>query len=537
MDPIDAARDWISQDPDPQTRAELTALVEANDVAEIAARFAGTLQFGTAGLRGELGAGPMRMNRVTVGRAAAGLAAYLLRQYDDPSVVIGYDARTNSDVFARDTAEIMQGAGVRALLLPEHLPTPVLAFAIGHLGTSAGVMVTASHNPPRDNGYKVYLDDTSQIVPPADAEIAACIAAVGRIDALPRRDDYTVLGDDVAEAYLAAVAGIVPDGPRDLVVAYTPMHGVGGRLLTDAARRAGFSAPEVVTAQADPDPAFPTVAFPNPEEPGAMDLAFEVAARIDADVVIANDPDADRCAVGARTASGHRMLSGDQVGVLLAESLLRRGVSGTYACSIVSSDLLGRQAAAHGQPWQQTLTGFKWIGKVEGLVFGYEEALGYCVAPHIARDKDGISAALLIMALAAELKAEGRTLFDLLDDVYRRHGWHATGQLAVRVEDLGLIRSAMQRLRTSPPRELGGRAVETVDDLAEGYRGLPPTDGIRLGLTGGSRIICRPSGTKPKLKCYVEAVAEAEVLDEARDIATSAVDAIIADLAAFLDLG
>ncbi|WP_286931334.1 MULTISPECIES: phospho-sugar mutase [Aeromicrobium] len=537
MDPIDAARDWISQDPDAQTRDELTALIDAGDQAEIAARFAGRLQFGTAGLRGELGAGPMRMNRVTVARAAAGLAQHLVATEDSPSVVVGYDARTNSDVFARDTAEIMQAAGVRAMLLSDHLPTPVLAFAIGHLGASAGVMVTASHNPPRDNGYKVYLADTSQIVPPADAEIAAAIDAVGRVDELARDDGYAVLGADVAQAYLDAVAALVPDGPRELVVAYTPMHGVGGRLLAAAAERAGFPAPHTVAEQLQPDPAFPTVAFPNPEEPGAMDLALALAASVDADVVIANDPDADRCAVGVRTADGHRMLTGDQVGALLAESLLTRGIEGTYACSIVSSDLLGRQAAAHGQPWRQTLTGFKWIGKVEGLVFGYEEALGYCVAPHIARDKDGISASLLIMSLAASLKAQGRTLLDLLDDIYRQHGWHATGQLAVRVDDLAIIAAAMDRLRTDPPTTLAGVPVTSVDDLAVGYQGLPPTDGIRLALAGGSRIICRPSGTEPKLKCYVEAVVAVEdSADDARDTAAATVEAIIDDLRAYLRL-
>jgi len=313
------------------------------------------------------------------------------------------------------------------------------------------------------------------------------------------------------------------------------MHGVGGRTFVTAAERAGFAAPHVVSAQAEPDPAFPTVAFPNPEEPGAMDLALELAASVEADVIIANDPDADRCAVGVRTEDGHRLLTGDQVGILLAEALLSRGVEGTYACSIVSSDLLGRQAAAHGQPWRQTLTGFKWIGKVEGLVYGYEEALGYCVAPHIARDKDGISAALVILSLAASLKAEGRTLTDLLEDVYRRHGWHATGQLAVRVEDLALIANAMERLRTTPPSTLAGVQVTSVDDLADGYQGLPPTDGVRLGLDGGSRIICRPSGTEPKLKCYVEAVVANDDLVQAREDAAATVEAIIADLRTYFD--
>jgi len=527
MDMFEAARAWLAQDPDEQTRAELADLISTaestGETAELSARFSGRLEFGTAGLRGELGAGPMRMNRVTVARAAAGLAAHLRKTETDPSIVVGYDARVNSEIFARDTAEIMQAAGVRAQLLPEHLPTPVLAFAIGHLRASAGVMVTASHNPARDNGYKVYLADTSQIVPPADAQIAACIDAVGPVNELARDGDFIVLGPEVAEAYLTAVTQAAPTGPRELLVAYTPMHGVGGRLFVEAATRAGFAAPTVVAAQAEPDATFPTVAFPNPEEPGAMDLAVALADQIDADVVIASDPDADRCAVGVKTESGHRLLTGDQVGALLAESLLERGVTGTYAASIVSSELVGKQAAAYGQPWRQTLTGFKWIGKVDGLVFGYEEALGYCVSPSIARDKDGISAGLLIMALAAKLKAEGRSLTDLLADIYCQHGWHATGQLALRTENLALITNAMSRLRTEPPTTLGGQAVVAVDDLADGYAGLPPTDGIRLAL-GNGRVICRPSGTEPKLKCYVESVKSDQVSAEAE------VQGIIADL-------
>ena len=389
------------------------------------------------------------MNRVIVAQAASGLAAYLREHEAAPSVVIGYDARHNSDVFAQDTAEIMQGAGVDAHLLPEPLPTPVTAFAIRHLGCSAGVVVTASHNPPRDNGYKVYLADSSQIVPPADADISAQIDAAGRVDEMPRSDAFTHLGPEVAEAYVEAVAALPHDGPRDIVAVYTPLHGVGRDTLVDVVRRTEFPDLHVVPEQGDPDADFPTVVFPNPEEPGAMDLSIKLASEVHADIVVANDPDADRCAVGVREAAGeaYRMLTGDQVGALLADFCLRREHHGTFAASIVSSDLLGRQAAAFGQPWEQTLTGFKWIGKIPDLAFGYEEALGYCVAPDIARDKDGISAIITVLEMAAALKAEGRTLLDRLDDLYREHGLHATSQLSVRVDDLSIIAEAMQRLQ------------------------------------------------------------------------------------------
>lgn len=531
------AREWLSQDPDSVTVQELQALIDAGDVAGLEDPFRERLQFGTAGLRGALGAGPNRMNRVIVAQAAAGLAAYLLEHGSSPTVVVGYDARHNSEIFARDTAEIMEGAGVHAFLLPTHLPTPVLAFAIRHLGCSAGVMVTASHNPPQDNGYKVYLEDSSQIVPPADVEISAAIDAVGRVDEMPRSDAYELLGPEVAEAYVEAVVALPGDGPRDIVAVYTPMHGVGRDTLVEAVSRAGFPPLHVVRDQADPDPDFPTVAFPNPEEPGAMDLALKLSSEVGADLIVANDPDADRCAVGVRDGESYRMLTGDQVGVLLGDFLLRKGVQGTYAASIVSSDLLGRQAAAYGQPWEQTLTGFKWLGKIPTLVFGYEEALGYSVAPHIARDKDGVSAIITVLELAAALKAEGRTLIDQLDNIYREHGLHATSQLSVRVEDLSIIARAMETLRASPPSSLGGLAVTSVDDLADGYRGLPPTDGIRLGLEGSTRIIARPSGTEPKLKCYIEVVVPVEdSIEASRGVADAAIAGIKKDLAAALGI-
>jgi len=511
VDGIEVARAWLAEDPDPDTRAELQALIESGDTAAIADRFGSRLEFGTAGLRGALGAGPNRMNRVVVIRAAAGLASYLAARGGE-AVVIGFDARHKSDVFARDTAAVMVGAGLRAMVLPRQLPTPVLAFAIRHLGVDGGVMVTASHNPPQDNGYKVYLGDGSQIVPPADAEISAAIEAVGPLGSVPMGEEWETLGEEVLEAYLDRVAALVdPGSPRDLRTVYTPLHGVGRDVVLAAFDRAGFPPPYVVSEQGDPDPEFRTVSFPNPEEPGAIDLALAAAQAEDVDIVLANDPDADRCAVAVpdgEATAGWRMLRGDEVGALLGEHLIRRepGLRGTFAASIVSSSLLGKMAAAHGLGYEQTLTGFKWISRVDGLRYGYEEALGYCVDPDGVRDKDGVSAAILVAELAAVLKAEGRSLTDVLDDLAREYGMHATDQLSARFEDLGQIDAAMARLRKEPPRALGGRDVTLVEDFTEGVRGLPPTDGLCYHLVGGCRVVVRPSGTEPKVKCYIEVV-------------------------------
>ncbi|MEU1552248.1 phospho-sugar mutase [Streptomyces scabiei] len=536
-DLIARAKAWLAEDPDPETRAELGALIDAADTAELTARFSGTLQFGTAGLRGELGAGPMRMNRSVVIRAAAGLAAYLNQQGAGGGlVVIGYDARHKSADFARDTAAVMTGAGLRAAVLPRPLPTPVLAFAIRHLGAVAGVEVTASHNPPRDNGYKVYLGDGSQIVPPADAGIAAEIDAVRSLDDVPRPDaGWDTLDDSVLDAYLARTDAVLsPGSPRTARTVYTAMHGVGKDTLLAAFARAGFPEPVLVAEQAEPDPDFPTVAFPNPEEPGAMDLAFAKARETDPDLIVANDPDADRCAAAVRDGADWRMLRGDEVGALLASHLVARGVRGTFAESIVSSSLLGRIAEKAGLPYEETLTGFKWIARVEGLRYGYEEALGYCVDPEGVRDKDGITAALLITELASRLKEEGRTLLDLLDDIAVEHGLHATDQLSVRVEDLSVIARAMERLRERPPTALAGLAVTTAEDLTRGTDRLPPTDGLRYTLDG-ARVIVRPSGTEPKLKCYLEVVvpvAGHAGLPAARAKATDLLAGIKRDLSA-----
>ncbi len=559
---LEAARAWQADDPDPATAAELAALIARVEAGgdraaedELADAFAGLLEFGTAGLRGALGAGPNRMNRAVVIRAAAGLAAHLRAKVPAgaaPAVVIGYDARHNSDVFAADTAAVMVAAGIEAMVLPKPLPTPVLAYAVRDLGTDAGVMVTASHNPPQDNGYKVYLggrvctpEGTGvQIVPPADAEIAAQIATVTSVASVPRADEgWVTLDENLVANYVdAATATLTADGPRKLSVVLTSLHGVGGATMLAALRTAGFDDVNVVAAQADPDPDFPTVSFPNPEEPGAIDAALALARQIGADLVIANDPDADRCAVAVPDPStagaehgGWRMLRGDELGALLGLHLIRRGtlpetadgVPATMANSIVSGRLLARIAQAHGLRHAQTLTGFKWIARVPGLVFGYEEAIGYCVAPQLVRDKDGISAGITVAEMAAGLKAAGRTLLDDLDDLARRFGVHATDQLSLRVADLALIGEAMARLRAHPPAELAGSPVVVRIDLAAPDAGdpaaLPPTDGLHYETADGLRVIVRPSGTEPKLKCYLEAVVPVgpEGLDAARaDAAT-----------------
>ena len=576
---LDAARAWGAADPDPATRAELAALVEAAAAgdaaarAELADRFSGTLQFGTAGLRAALGAGPMRMNRVVVLRAAAGLAAHVLAVQTPadgaagsarrPRAVVGYDARHGSEVFARDTAAVFTAAGIETLLLPAPLPTPVLAWAVRALEAEVGVMVTASHNPPADNGYKVYLGGRAvepeargcQIVAPHDRMIAERIAAVGPVEDIPRaQDGWTVLPASVEQDYLDAVLpAVVPaaaGAERPLRVVLTPLHGVGGRTTTEALRRAGLADVHVVPEQAEPDPDFPTVAFPNPEEPGALDLALATARAVGADLVLANDPDADRVAVavpvpgvGAGGAGQEwRMLRGDEVGALLGHAAAARSAGRTgavFANSIVSSRLLGRIAAAAGIAHQETLTGFKWIARVPGLAFGYEEALGYCVAPEVVRDKDGISAAVAVAVLADELRAQGRTLLDVLDDLALAHGLYATDQLSIRVADLSRIPVMAAALRDAPPAALGGSEVVEVADLAAPGTGLPPTEGLRLLTADGTRVIVRPSGTEPKLKCYLEVVAPVAgqaALPVARDEAQERLGRIRAELEAALGL-
>jgi phosphomannomutase len=533
---IGAAKAWVAQDPDDETRAELSELITLAEggsptaLAELTDRFAGRLEFGTAGLRGALGAGPNRINRVLVAQAAAGLAAFLTARDSSPSVVIGYDGRKNSRVFAMDTAEIMAAAGVNATLLPRLLPTPVLAFAVRFLDASAGVMVTASHNPATDNGYKVYLGGTdagSQIVPPSDGEISARILEVARgsVRDLPRSTGYRVAGEDVVDAYVRETAKL-GSARAQLRVVYTAMHGVGWETARRVLVEAGFDEPEVVPEQLEPDGAFPTVAFPNPEEPGALDLAFARAEATGAELVIANDPDADRLAVGIRDEAGWRRMSGNEVGLILGARAAGRSTTGTLASSIVSSPGLSAIARASGLEHVETLTGFKWISRVPDLAFGFEEALGYLVDPHLLRDKDGISAALDLLSLASELKAVGTTLADHAEDLADRFGAFSSSQISLRFTDLPQIPRIMNELRAHPPIQIGEIAVDRIDDFAHGFGDFPPNDILRIWMSDGSRIVVRPSGTEPKLKVYIDASSTS---GSARERAKAA-DATVATL-------
>ena len=537
-----AVQAWIADDPDAGDRAELQALLdraygaagtgrgtvgEPQALAELRDRFAGRLEFGTAGLRGVVAAGPNRMNRAVVRAATAAVAGWLRGSAADGArvrVVVGCDARHRSAEFAAEAARVLAGAGVAVHLLPQPGPTPLLAFAVRHLAASAGVMITASHNPAADNGYKLYLSDGAQVIPPVDAEIEARMAGLGPLSQVPVADDDSPLitrhGDEIARAYLDAVVAAAAgpgSGRPTLNVVYTAMHGVAGDLMLRAMARAGFAAPHVVAAQARPDPDFPTVAFPNPEEPGALDLALADAVRLGADLVLASDPDGDRLAVATRRRgdglAGWVVLTGDQVGALLGASLLDRTAGDAdpgnrlVAATIVSSTLLSKIAAAAGARYAETLTGFKWIVRAgDGVpgarfVFGYEEALGYAVGD-VVRDKDGIGAALAMLALAAGAKAAGRSVLDCYDALEGAHGVHLTAQLTLRAADQAQV---MRRLRADPPDQLGGQPVTDLADLAAGAPGggVPRADVLIFRLPG-ARVVLRPSGTEPKIKCYIE---------------------------------
>jgi len=525
-----AVEAWIADDPDAEDRTELRALLDrafpgpdAAALAELRDRFAGRLEFGTAGLRGAVAAGPNRMNRAVVRAATAAVAGWLLGSASGAAVsaVIGCDARHRSAEFADEAARVLAGAGVAVHMLPQPGPTPLLAFAVRHLAASAGVMITASHNPAADNGYKLYLNDGAQVIPPADAEIEARMARAGPLAQIPVADAGSPLitrhGDEIARAYLDAVvpaaAGSGSGWPK-LNVVYTPMHGVAGDLMLRAIARAGFAAPHVVAAQARPDPDFPTVAFPNPEEPGALDLALADALRLGADLVVASDPDGDRLAVAVRRPgrglAGWVVLTGDQVGALIGASLLERpaGDARLVASTIVSSTLLSKIAAAAGARYAETLTGFKWIVRAgDGIpgarfVFGYEEALGYAVGD-VVRDKDGIGAALAMLRLAAEAKAAGRSVLDRYDALEAAHGVHLTSQVTLRTTDQAQV---MRRLRADPPAEFAGQPVTALVDLAQGDDGGLPAADVLIFRLPGARVVLRPSGTEPKIKCYIEVV-------------------------------
>lgn len=510
---------WIADDPDPVTAALLQELLDGDDEVTLRRYFNGFLQFGTAGLRGPNGPGPSCMNRAVVGRAAAGIAAYM-KARGMTRVVIGRDARYGSHDYAIESAEIFSGAGLEVFLLPGALPTPVLAYATTALKADVGVMVTASHNPPQDNGYKVYIGPeadgikyaSSQIVSPTDGFIAGEIDAITSLKSQPRAQSWTVLDETLINDYVERTAKLGTT-PGKLKIVYTAMHGVGTKTVAEVFKKAQFPDLILVAEQAEPDPDFPTVAFPNPEEPGAIDLALATARAHNADLVIANDPDADRCAAAIKDRSGQwRMLRGDELGVIFGEWIARTAPTGTFGNSIVSSSILRKISAHYGINFKEVLTGFKWLAKIEDLAFGYEEAIGYAVDSQTVNDKDGISAAIFLAQIATELAASGKDLNDLLDEVWARHGFHATEQISIRVADVRAIATLLAGLRSNPPHEIAGRKVESIDDLAAPTDGLPPTDGLRIWLSGGVRIIIRPSGTEAKLKCYIEVIAEQEGL-------------------------
>jgi phosphomannomutase len=559
-DPVDAARELLAEDPDPETRAELEALVrraEGGDAAareDLADRMSGPLEFGTAGLRGRVEAGLARMNRLAVVKATWGLGSHLLdeasRGGPDPrsrGVVVGFDGRYSSRGFAEDAASVLNGLGIPVRFFPDPVPTPLLSFSVPHLGAAAGIALTASHNPPRDNGYKVYLSTGAQIVSPVDAAIAARIAAAPRLGAIarPSAADAAAYGlrvlvdvEDAAveEAYLGGLeeGALHPGVPAPLRLAYTAMHGVGHRLAVRALARAGFAGVAVEPSQADPDGAFRTVSFPNPEEPGAMDRVLARAAEAGAELVLANDPDADRLAAAVPDPSrrGYRMLSGNEIGVLLADDAIEYAATGgrrkLVVTTIVSSSLLSRMARDRDVDYRETLTGFKWIAdeaihaEREGLafVFGYEEALGFTMGP-LVRDKDGIGAALRLAELARFLKTGGMSLLDRLDDLLVAHGLSHQVQWSVVLpgaEGRARIDAAMARLRSSPPGRIGtSPVVRVLDALAgeEGVRGerrpsgLPRADVLAFQAEDGARLTVRPSGTEPKIKFYLELVGEA----------------------------
>ncbi len=519
---------WIADDPDPKTAAQLQSLLDAEDESTLGKYFNGFLQFGTAGLRGPIGPGPSCMNRAVVGRTAAGIASYMKKR-GMTKVVVGRDARYGSEDYTIETAEIMSGAGMDVYVLPRPLPTPVLAFATAHLGCDIGIMVTASHNPPQDNGYKVYVGPvadginyaSSQIISPTDGFIATDIDAVTSLKSLPRGSKWTELTEEVITEYVKRTSALAPR-PGDLKIVYTAMHGVGTETIQRVFNHAGFATLILVDEQCTPDPDFPTVAFPNPEEPGAIDLALKKARDFGADLVIANDPDADRCAAAINDPLvGWRMLRGDELGIVFGEWIARSKPKGSFANSIVSSSTLRKISGHYGIDFQEVLTGFKWIAKIEDLAFGYEEAIGYAVDSDNVNDKDGISAAIFLAQIAMDLKRDGLTISDLLNQVWERHGFHGTEQISIRVTDMSAITNVLTGLRANPPREIAGRAVESIDDLATPSDGLPPTDGLRIWLAGGIRIIVRPSGTEAKMKCYIEVVTATsdesqKLLDEIR---------------------
>jgi phosphomannomutase len=552
--PLERARHWLEQDPDPETSRELSELIERAEAgnqesqALLEQKFSTRLSFGTAGIRGPLGSGPAAMNRIVVSQTTAGLAAFLIGRHHSSAqplrVVVGYDARKNSAVFARDTAEVLSGYGIEALLTPHEVPTPIVAFAVRHLDCDAGVMITASHNPPEDNGYKVYFggaDEGSQIVPPVDSGIEAEITTIAKtlsFDNIPRSDALvSETPADLVATYIShTIAAVAPAGAvREVpTVVYTPMHGVGGDTFLAVLEAAGLQAPVLVDEQFTPDPRFPTVAFPNPEEKGALDLAFARAREVNADLIIAHDPDADRLAVAlpdSSSPSGYSSLTGNQVGAILgwraAEIAQKAGSKGALANSIVSSPWLGKIAQHFGLTHHETLTGFKYVSRVPSLLFGFEEALGYLVDPDVVRDKDGISAALAIIGLANRMASEGQTLWDYLTTIEETVGAFSSGQITIKIDPAKADTPITDLLRAKQPAKMGEHAVITADDFMEGVGGFPQDNILRYYLADGSRVIVRPSGTEPKIKVYLDTAGSTRAHAEA---ALSSLEKAVRDL-------
>lgn len=568
---ITVAEAWAAADIDPEAKYAARALIararegQESAIAELSQAFSGRLAFGTAGLRGKIGPGPARINRVVVSQTSAGFAAFLLERAarqnvkligntspEPPSIVIGYDGRTGSAVFARDVAEVMAGAGIRAFLLPSPGPTPLTSFAVRHLRVSAGVMITASHNPPADNGYKVFLGDAdqgAQIVPPLDSEIAEQIlrAAAVAPATIARSRDYAVLGQGVANAYVAETAAAVlaglPADPKrpgraigddaDLNVVYTAMHGVGSELAHRVFTSSGLPRVNSVIEQDQPDAAFPSLEFPNPEEPGSLDLAIRTASELDADLIVAHDPDADRVAIAVKaparavslaprgyrqrprpSGTQYRRLTGNELGLLLGwraaeRELARAKLAGTQpqgslACTIVSSPALRAVAEAYNLNYAETLSGFKWVSRVPGLLFGFEEAIGYLTHPGHVRDKDGISAAADAIAMVRELHSQGRTVWDLLDDASELFGPFASTQVTLRFPTMADATQLSTLVRENPPKEFAGSSVVTARDLMNPGEAAVPANVLRYDLSDGGRVMIRPSGTEPKLKVYLD---------------------------------
>jgi len=510
---ISLAKNWAEHDPDSTTKKQVLDLIKNNDIDKLTSLFSGDLEFGTAGLRSEIGPGQSRMNRAVVIRATYGLCQYLLNKNPGkkPKLIVGNDARHMSDQFAQDVCGVAISLGLEVFRLPSKLPTPVLAFGVRHIGANAGVMITASHNPPQDNGYKVYDHLGAGIIPPMDKEIAQLIKSAPRADEIKLASGWNEI--DITNQYHQRAAQLVNNNYGQIKVAFTPMHGVGQETFDACMKEAGFNPSINVAEQTKPDPDFPTVSFPNPEEPGAMDLLLGLAQKIEADVAIANDPDADRCAVAVPENGKWKVLSGDELGFLLAWWLIEKSklthvpLHGQMVASIVSSSLVPKMAQAHGLIGASTLTGVKWMGHLDELIFGYEEAIGYCTDPEFVRDKDGITAALRVVEMISYIKQNNNSVTGIINEIYQEFGVHLTKQLSFRFASVSEAIKITQKLISDSPTKIGEFNVEKVEDMNNGIDGLPPTSGIRL-MTKNGRIIVRPSGTEPKLKCYLEVITK-----------------------------